>query len=96
MSETAKTPFSNKVNVLSEIWTDYDNYESLKEILAFGDIGFPLAYAISQSIVSPTKEAEVYINEIWDELLLKYGVEDNGKFESISDIWDLAVFEEEE
>jgi hypothetical protein len=95
MSDTAITPFSSKCNVLSEIWSDYDKYEPLKEILTFGDIGFPLAYAISQSIVSPTKEAEVYINEIWDELLLKYGVEDTGKFESISDIFDLAVFDEE-
>jgi hypothetical protein len=95
MSETPTTPFSSKCKVLSEIWSDYNNYEPLEEILTFGDIGFPIAYAISESIVISTKEAERYINEIWDELLLKYGVEDNGKFESISDIFDLAVFDEE-
>ena len=95
MLDTATTPFSKRCEVLSEIWSDYDNYEPLKEILTFGDIGFPLAYAISQSIVSSTKEAEAYINEVWDALLLKYGVEDTGKFESISDIFDLAVFDEE-
>ena len=48
MSGTESTPFSDKCNVLAELWMDYREEEGFKEIMSYGDLGFPLAFAISE------------------------------------------------
>jgi hypothetical protein len=93
MSEQATTPFSNRVSILAEFWLDLrDDYE---ELIAYGDLGFPLAYAISEGIVESTPLAEQYINEIWELLLGTLRVEDSG-FDTLMDIWDSPKVEPED
>jgi hypothetical protein len=93
MSEEATTPYSNRVSILAEFWLDLrDDYE---ELIAYGDLGFPLAYAISEGIVESTPLAEEYINEIWELLLGTLRVEDSG-FDTLMDIWDSPKVEPED
>ena len=82
MSETPTTPYSNKVEVLADIWMSDRNLEMLEELFTYGDLGFPLAYAIQAKIITSSPLAEEYINELWDLLLNAFEVEDNGLIES--------------
>jgi len=88
MSETPTTPYSDVVIILAELWMDYREDETMKELIAYGDLAFPLAYAISESIVESTPLAEQYIDEVWSLLLGQLGIEDTGFFTSVSELFE--------
>ena len=86
MSEASTTPFSDKTEILSELWMDYREDEAFTELFNYGDLAFPLAYAIRENIVKATPLAEQYINEVWDIFLGELGLEDFG-FETLDDLF---------
>jgi hypothetical protein len=88
MSEQATTPFSDVVNILAEFWMDYREAEPAKDLLQYGDLGFPLAYAIAEGIVESSPLAEQYIKEIWELLLSMLDIEDNGEFLLLGELLD--------
>jgi hypothetical protein len=88
MSEQATTPFSDVVNILAELWMDYREEESAKDLFQYGDLGFPLAYAIAEGIVESSPLAEQYIKEIWELLLSMLDIEDNGEFLLLGELLD--------
>jgi hypothetical protein len=51
MPEIPRTPFSDVVNILSELCIDYRNEESVKDPLEIGDLAFSLAYATSEGLI---------------------------------------------
>lgn len=92
MSETPTTPFSDVAVILAELWMDYRNEESVEELINYGDLAFPLAYAISESIVEATPLSEQYIYEVWNLLLGQLEIEDTGLFTSVLDLVEASGF----
>jgi hypothetical protein len=92
MSETPTTPFSDVANILAELWIDYREDPAIQELIAYGDLAFPLAYAISESIVEATPLAEQYIYEVWSLLLGQLEVEDTGLFVSVLELQEASGF----
>jgi hypothetical protein len=68
----------------------YRDDEAFTELLKYGDLGFPLSYAIHENIVKSSPLAEQYINEIWDLLLGELGIDEDTGFDSIEDVFDTA------
>ena len=89
MTESATTHFSNRADILADLWLNYRNDEEFQDFIDYNDIGLPLAYSISNDIVKPTPVAEKFINETFDLLLSALEVEDIG-FESLDDILGIA------
>jgi hypothetical protein len=79
------TPYSNRLNILSELWLSYRNEEEFKDFIEYNDLGLPLAYAIDNAIVESTEIAERFVNETFDILLAGLDVEDNG-YDSLDDL----------
>jgi hypothetical protein len=69
---------------------DYREEPGYTDLMEYGDLGFPLSYAIFNEIANPTELAEKYIEEIWDLLLAGLDIEDNGNFEVLSDLFEIA------
>lgn len=92
MSEQATTPFSDVSLILSELWMDYREEEFLQELITYGDLAFPLAYAISEGIVEPTPLAEQYIYEVWNLLLGSLEIEDTGLFSSVLELQEASKY----
>jgi hypothetical protein len=90
MSETATTPFSNRVAILAELWMDFREEPGYTDLMEYGDLGFPLAYAIYNEIVKPTELAEKYIDELWDLLLAGLDLEDSRYFETLGNLFDAS------
>ena len=86
MSELATTPFSNRAEILGELWMDYRTDEEFQDFIQYNDLGLPLAYAYAEKIITKTALLEQYINESWELLLEGLGLEDIG-FESLSDLF---------
>jgi hypothetical protein len=78
MSDTATTPYSNKCEILAELWLNYRSDEQFADFTEYNDLGLPLAYAIANDIVKSTEMAQRFIEETFDLLLAGLDIEDNG------------------
>jgi hypothetical protein len=87
MSEA--TTFSNKCAILTELWINYRSDEDFKDFIEYADLGLPIAYAITQGVVSSTPKAEQLINEAFNVFLAGLDVEDM-VFEDLRDLLEFA------
>jgi hypothetical protein len=84
----AQTTFSDKAQILSELWMDYRLDPDFKDFVEYNDLGLPLAYAIANGIVQSNEIADRFVEETFDLLLSGLGIEDTG-FESLLDLLDI-------
>jgi hypothetical protein len=92
-----ETPFEVKCEILSELWMDYRDDENFDDLFNYGDLAFPLAYAVTNNIIESNESVEKFIIEVFDLLVSSMGLEDTG-FEDLDDIFlvgDMDGFEDE-
>lgn len=79
--------FENKTTILAELWMNYREDDQIKDFIEYNDLGLPLAYLITNEIVIPTNQADIYINESYDLLVAALDVEDL-EYESLDEMMD--------
>lgn len=79
------TSYENKLSILADFWLNYKNDEDYEDFFEYNDIGLPLAYLLSNEIVSGSDKAEKFINETFGLFLEGLEVKDQG-FESLDEI----------
>jgi len=77
--------FENKITILAELWMNYRDDNELNDFIEYNDIGLPLAYLLTNEIVLPTEESEVYINETYDLFVASLTIEDR-QWESLDEM----------
>jgi hypothetical protein len=55
----------------------------------YGDLAFPLSFAIAEKVVEATPLATEYIEEIWDILLDSLEIVDTGEYTTLQDLFDV-------
>ena len=83
------TDFSKRCAILSDLWMNYRDDEALVDFVEYNDMGLPLAYFINTEVVTPTEQAEIYINETFDLLLEALDVADKG-FDNLDQMMSTA------
>jgi hypothetical protein len=78
MTEDTTTLFSDKCQILAELWLNYRNEEQFEDFLEYNDLGLPIAYALANSIVKSTEMAERFVEETFDLLLASLELDDEG------------------
>ena len=86
MSEANTTPFSDRVNILADLWMNYRTDDEFKDFVEYNDLGLPLAYAVSNDIVKATTITENFINETWDLFLAGLEIGEDTGFETLDDL----------
>jgi hypothetical protein len=81
------TTFENKCYVLSDLWLNYRSDEEFSEFVSYNDLGLPLAYAISEGVVTGTPMSDAFINETFSLLLAAMGIPEDKGFESMNDLF---------
>ena len=81
--------FENKSTILAELWMNYREDDQIKDFIEYNDLGLPLAYLITNEIVIPTNQADIYINESYDLLVAALEVEDL-EYESLDEMMDIV------
>ena len=84
------TTFSNKAQILSEIWLDYREDEEFKDFVEYNDLGLPLAYAVANGIADANPILERFVAETFDLLLAGLGVMEDTGFEFLDEVFDSA------
>lgn len=79
------TEFITKAEILSDLWMNYRDDEAFTDFIEYNDLGLPLAYALTSSMVTLKPVAEELINETFDLLIEALEVEDTG-FESLDEL----------
>ena len=77
--------FENKITILAELWMNYRDDEDLQDFVEYNDLGLPLAYFLTNEIVLPTSQSELYINETYDLFIASLQVEDR-QWESLDEL----------
>ena len=90
-----ETPFAVKWEILSELWMDYRDDENFDDLFNYGDLAFPLAYAVTNNIIESNESVEKFIVEVFDLLVSSMGLEDTG-FEDLDDIFMADGWEHED
>jgi hypothetical protein len=78
MTESIKTPYIKRCEILSDFWIKYSSEDSLEDFFEYNDLGVVLAFAIHEGIVESTNMAEAYVNETFDLLLAALKITDIG------------------
>jgi len=89
MTDTNKTPYSNKVQILADLWMEYRDDEEFKDFIEYSDLALPLSYAISNGIVESTLMAQGFVEETWNLFLAGLELEDTG-FDTLEDVLGLG------
>jgi hypothetical protein len=87
LSDKLITPYSNRCAILSELWMEYRDDETFAELLEYGDLAFPLAFAVHEGVADSNTLIQEYIDEVWELLLAKLELEDSGAFEQLEDLF---------
>lgn len=81
-----QTPIEAQTAILADLWMTYRDDEEFTDLFDYGDLAFPLAYAISTDIVKQTPKTDGFISEIFKLLLDACGIEEDTGFDSLEDI----------
>jgi archaellum biogenesis protein FlaJ (TadC family) len=59
--------FTDKADILGELWTNYKNDKEFAEFIEYNDLGLPLAFFISDGLVKEVSdEAIMYVEETFE------------------------------
>jgi regulator of RNase E activity RraB len=83
---TTTTDLASKCDILTDIWTNHFENEFFEDFIEIYDLGFPMAYFISNGIVEATPLAIELIDATFEELLRLFEYEDEG-FTTLEDFW---------
>jgi hypothetical protein len=89
MSEITTTPFSNKCEILGELWLKYRSEPEFEDFIDYNDLGLPVAYAIANDIVKSTDLAKSFVEETFDLLITSLELEDTG-WENLDQMLSIA------
>jgi hypothetical protein len=84
----AETTYAAKLEILGQLWLEYRDDEQFSDFVEYCDLGLPLAYSISNSIVETSPMAEQFVNEAFSLLLAGLGIEDDTGFENLEELLD--------
>lgn len=90
MTENTFPTFSNKCEILGQLWLEYRGDEEFQDFIEYNDIGLPLAYFISGKIALPNELSEKYINETYELLVEALGASQEQSYESLEEMLGLA------
>ncbi len=81
------TPFDTQCEILSDLWLNYRDEESVVPLFEYFDIGFPMAFAHNQGLVKLEPVAMEMITQCWLGVLESFGHEQDTGF---SDLGEMA------
>jgi hypothetical protein len=86
-----KTPFTDKCDILSDVWMNYRDTHLFATFVEHYDLGMPLSHFLSESIVLPTPLAEKYVNETWEKFIEHLGIEEQEDFPAGHDVEEILA-----
>ncbi len=84
------TGFSNKCEILGELYSKYSQDPEFKDFIEYNDLGLPLAYLSNEGLCELSTDGERYIEETWTLFVQSLGIEDTG-FETVDEMFQASL-----
>lgn len=75
------TPFSKRVEILSDLYIEYS--VDYSDFISDNDLGVPLAVSIVQGCATPTDRGELFINQSFDAFCELLDIDNYGDYNDI-------------
>jgi hypothetical protein len=89
------THFSNRCEILAELWMNYRDDEQFADFIEYNDLGLPLAYMLANAITKGTDTSEAMVNETWELFLHGLGIVEDTGFETLDEMFDETDIDED-
>lgn len=86
--------FSNKCEILSELWMNYRKDENFEDFIEYNDMGLPLAYFIHTKMVEPAEEAKGFVEETYNLFIAALNIDPDNEYTTLNDLFRAASEEE--
>lgn len=83
------TTDENKISILADFYSKYRDDEEMEDFFDYNDLGLPMAYLVSEDLVSIKDKGNIYISETWALLLESLEIQDMG-FENLEQVLSFA------
>ena len=83
------TTDENKIRILADFYSKYRDDEEMEDFFEYNDLGLPMAYLISEDLVSLKDKGNIYISETWALFLESLEIQDMG-FENLEQVLSFA------
>ena len=81
------TPIETQAEILAELWLDYRDEQYFADFVSYADLGLPLAYLLTNSIVSHNPEANKFISDTWEVFLGLCGIDEDTGFDTLDEMF---------
>lgn len=82
----SETPFETRCDILSDLWIEYKEEPQFRDFVSYNDLGLPLAFLVSEDLVTPNDKAIMMVNETFVLLLRSLEIEEDAGFDSLDDL----------
>ena len=86
-----KTEFDRKAKIAAQCWMLTREVETWAEIIKYGDIGFPLAYAHTAGLVEVNKKGAVPVLEVYDIIVESLDIDPDKEYEDFEAMLDQRI-----
>ena len=83
------TTDKNKISILADFYSKYRDDEEMEDFFDYNDLGLPMAYLVSEDLVSLKDKGNIYISETWALFLESLEIQDMG-FENLEQVLSFA------
>jgi hypothetical protein len=83
------TTFSNKVEILADLWLNYQEHDTFAKFAEINNVGLPLAFLLKYEFCTLTNSGTDSINDTFAELIDMADIEDTG-FVNLNQVFALA------
>lgn len=77
-----------KTAIVAECWLVTRNHDAWQELIKYGDIGFPLAYAVNENIATVDQRGENFIEELYDLIAATLDIDSAWPYEDFEAMLD--------
>jgi hypothetical protein len=87
------TPFSNKCAILAQALADWEGNEQWEKVFYEYNLGYYFAFGAAYDMITLKDKATVYVDQAWDNLCERLGIDSYGEFSNLQEVVDFAESE---
>lgn len=80
------TPFDKQCEILTDLWLNYRDDETVVDLFEYFDMGFPMAFAHNQVVAKLEPIGIAMVSDCWAGVLEAFGHDEDTGFDSLADI----------
>lgn len=83
--------FNTKANIVAECWLVTRNHDAWQELIKYGDLGFPLAYAVTENVATVSEKGVAFIEELYDLIVATLDINPDMEYEDFEAMLDANI-----